>query len=374
MSLCSNSCLTPNVADGHTSAVVHIDGGSTSDEIEEESDDLPPPPPPPLEGNIASSSPRDTDNTDNTDAWTWTVRASSPGVASVVSDTDSSLLTTPAASVAEVEQQGGDMNTWECMFQTLEQTLACFNTPLMQATVSETGRNDLGELFQAPRVWVVKYCDYTSKYGMGYLFNTGSVGVCFNDSTKIILSDRGGVFQYFERNRGSNENHFCQTHTLDSFPDGLTKKVTLLKHFKIYLLDLLDQSKENNSDRCPPIPAFPSELALQLMRLGTRDEDVAGEGCAANAGDLAYVKKWVRTRHAILFRLSNNTVQVVFFDHSEVLLAEQARVVCFVSKEGHRSEHTLDEVFRSKRADIVKRLKYTKEIMSKMIDLQLARR
>jgi hypothetical protein len=33
---------------------------------------------------------------------------------------------------------------------------------------------------------------------------------------------------------------------------------------------------------------------------------------------MPFLKKWVRTRHAILFRLSNRTVQVLFFDRSEV--------------------------------------------------------
>jgi polo-like kinase 1 len=108
---------------------------------------------------------------------------------------------------------------------------------------------------------------------------------------------------------------------------------------------------------------MPSERALQLMQ----DMDDGMEGGGA---ELPYVKKWVRTRHAILFRLSNKTVQVVFFDQSEVLLASEARIVCFVSKEGERSEHTLESVFKNGRSDIAKRLKYTKDIMSRLINLQ----
>ena len=40
---------------------------------------------------------------------------------------------------------------------------------------------------------------------------------------------------------------------------------------------------------------------------------------------LVYVKKWVRTRHAILFRLSNHTVQVIFLDGTEVILSSEVR-------------------------------------------------
>jgi polo-like kinase 1 len=37
-------------------------------------------------------------------------------------------------------------------------------------------------------VWVKKWVDYSSKYGIGYLLTTGATGVFYNDSTKVILS------------------------------------------------------------------------------------------------------------------------------------------------------------------------------------------
>lgn len=40
-------------------------------------------------------------------------------------------------------------------------------------------------------IWVKKWVDYSSKYGLGYLLNTGSAGAFFNDSTKIILDKDG---------------------------------------------------------------------------------------------------------------------------------------------------------------------------------------
>ena len=35
-------------------------------------------------------------------------------------------------------------------------------------------------------VFVKKWVDYSSKYGLGYLLSNGSTGVFFNDSTKIV--------------------------------------------------------------------------------------------------------------------------------------------------------------------------------------------
>ena len=38
----------------------------------------------------------------------------------------------------------------------------------------------------ASSVWVQRWIDYSSKYGLGYLLSEGSAGVFFNDSTKIV--------------------------------------------------------------------------------------------------------------------------------------------------------------------------------------------
>jgi len=48
----------------------------------------------------------------------------------------------------------------------------------------------------ALKVWVVKWADYSSKYGMGYLLSNGHVGAYFNDKTKILLSPKGNKFMY----------------------------------------------------------------------------------------------------------------------------------------------------------------------------------
>ena len=43
----------------------------------------------------------------------------------------------------------------------------------------------------AQEIYVKKWVDYSSKYGLGYLLSNGSSGVFFNDSTKIILDNKG---------------------------------------------------------------------------------------------------------------------------------------------------------------------------------------
>lgn len=59
--------------------------------------------------------------------------------------------------------------------------------------------------------------------------------------------------------------------------------------------------------------------------------------------------------------------QVTFYDHSEILLSSEARVVTYVDKTGQRSTHLLRDVMRDNRPDIAKRLRYTKDILHQLI-------
>jgi polo-like kinase 1 len=42
---------------------------------------------------------------------------------------------------------------------------------------------------KGPNVWIKKWVDYSSKYGLGYLLSNNATGVFFNDSTKIVLDN-----------------------------------------------------------------------------------------------------------------------------------------------------------------------------------------
>jgi len=80
------------------------------------------------------------------------------------------------------------------------------------------------------------------------------------------------------------------------------------------------------------------------------------------------LKKWVRTKHAIFFRLSNKTVQVVFHDHTEVLLTSEGRIVTYVDKHHVRTMYHLEDIMvEDLHADIKKRLKYSKDILHQLI-------
>ena len=75
----------------------------------------------------------------------------------------------------------------------------------------------------------------------------------------------------------------------------------------------------------------------------------------------------MKTRHAILFRLSNKIVQVNFTDKTEVILSSEHKMLTYVNKKAERSNYPLATAVESSNTEMTKRLKYTKEILAHMV-------
>ena len=75
----------------------------------------------------------------------------------------------------------------------------------------------------------------------------------------------------------------------------------------------------------------------------------------------------MKTRHAILFRLSNKIVQVNFTDKTEVILSSEHKMLTYVNKKAERSNYPLATALESSNIEMTKRLKYTKEILAHMV-------
>lgn len=210
------------------------------------------------------------------------------------------------------------------------------NTERMQRGKDDTNKGGgRSAMSSTNEIWVKKWVDYSSKYGLGYLLSNGSTGVFFNDSTKILLSPTGDKFKYLER-KGPDRQDIVTEHQLTDYPKELQKKVTLLQHFRSYLEgDIKQETGEEKQE-------------------------------TSDFGNI-YVKKWMKTRHAIMFRLSNKIVQVNFQDHTEIILSSETRMVTYVNKKGERNTYPLSNALESTNQEMTKRLKYTKEILSNML-------
>ena len=169
-----------------------------------------------------------------------------------------------------------------------------------------------------------------------------------------MLQPNGESFIYVDRLKTNDGNAKKaelnpKCYTLSDHPDSLQKKVTLLKHFRNYLIE--QQKREDDE----------SENESLCHDTGIENDTTYP----------IFLKKWVRTNHAILFRLSNQTVQIVFYDHTEILLTSEAQIVTYVNKKNERESYLLEDIMvAADHADIKKRLKYSEGILKQLVTYQ----
>lgn len=185
-----------------------------------------------------------------------------------------------------------------------------------------------------PVLWVSKWVDYSDKYGLGYTLCDNSVGVLFNDSTRMLLYPDGEQIQYIERDL--TESFF----SMHSYPTALTKKVTLTKYFHSYMSEHLLKAGAN----------IPTREGDELARL-------------------PYLRTWFRTRSAIVLHLSNGTLQINFFkDHAKIMLCPLMGAVTYIDEK--RNARTLRLALLAEHgcsADLMSRLRYARSMAEKML-------
>ncbi|RLN59889.1 hypothetical protein BBP00_00006268 [Phytophthora kernoviae] len=211
-------------------------------------------------------------------------------------------------------------------------------------------------------LWVSQWVDYTSKYGIGYMLSNGASGVYYNDSTKMISSAGGRVFEYIGRQSSEHAGvpESRARFSMDSYDPALSKKVTLLGHFKGYLVDARAENDE--------VDTLENQLARSFV-LSSREVGADDSGIVDEAEpSMVFVKKWVKTRHAVLFQLSNGTVQFNFFDKSKLMLSSDGRVATYLDREGDLAVFSSSSaILAPEKPDLSKRLRYAKDMLQQMV-------
>ena len=194
----------------------------------------------------------------------------------------------PSTNTPKGQSSSDDLNELEVMYNRLTECLSDYERVQNGGAKAEPTSPVDSDMWGATK-WVTRYVDYTSKYGLGFLLNDGNSGVYFNDSTKAVLSTDDDNFIYVERKKDvTSSTEPISSYTIADYPvESLKKKVTLLQHFRSYLLEQQKRAEESG----------------EVEPNGNFKENNSNTG-------LVFMKKWIRTKHAMLFRLSDGTVQV----------------------------------------------------------------
>ena len=198
----------------------------------------------------------------------------------------------------------------------------------------ESGCSDAEDPMSAPIFWISKWVDFSDRYGLGFALCDNSYGVRFNDVTTLIMlaSENENQLQYIDQTGGE---HFFSKSNL---PAPMRKKVELLKYFRNY-------------------------MNKYLANTGSKIRE--DEGMAR----LPYVSEWFRTRTALVFYLTNGTLQVHFFDHVKLVLCPLLGACTFFNAENEVRTYRLDLIIaHGVTSDIYKRLKYALDCVNHLRD------
>lgn len=144
-----------------------------------------------------------------------------------------------------------------------------------------------------PDCFVLRFCDQSQKFGLGYLLLNGTVGACFRDESRMVIDPHRTFIQYWE----NYSNQIPQILTVDDKRQA--KKIKLLQMFA-------DSLKDRNG-WCT-IPKKPFDPSAPMI----------------------HVKYWYRCEYGTLFRMDDRNIQVNFPDKKKLIIFWKTQLMMVV--------------------------------------------
>ncbi|KAK8847184.1 hypothetical protein M9Y10_019767 [Tritrichomonas musculus] len=157
--------------------------------------------------------------------------------------------------------------------------------------------------FTLPSYFVAKYCFH--KQDLGYLLGNGTVGICFEDRSRIIIDAKETFIQYY---KGYN-----------SLPELIELDTSV---------DLVDEDTENLKDRIHKKFTLVQKFAKSLKKYQTLFEVPLND--PDPSVPLYHVKHFLKKDDSILFRLNDKNIQVNFSDHQKLIIFYNTKKMCLV--------------------------------------------
>ena len=230
---------------------------------------------------------------------------------------------------------------------------------------------------------VTKWVDYSNKFGLGYLLNNGYIGVYFNDTTKIIFNPRKKKFIYIDKKMIENQE-LLYKFSMKEYPDEIKQKVYLFNEFKNFIdeennknkINEENKSKDKNNDKIEQTIGEKKSPEKKHKHKRRKDKDQKDDNDPGvntflkndEDMDFIFLKKWIKTKHAFIFRFSNKAIQVCFKDRTEIFLHTINENVIFTNKKGEKITYPLNRALNSSNFEMNKRVKYTKQVLTYMIN------
>ena len=246
--------------------------------------------------------------------------------------------------------------TDETVLDVMNDTLVVSKKRLIEKVVNKDVRR------YKPDIYVLKWVDYSQKYGFAYLLSNDTLGINFNDNTRLVMDSDYRHITYWEISKFTGIE-VSRCFTIAWPPEELKKKTLILQHMWSYL--------DGNDDR--------KQLLRKALENIDKGEENLGQKREHNHDNVIYVRKWNQTKHASFFHLSTKLIQINFSDGTEIILggrsSEFGKDVFTYVKRGKRQNFALSEAMKDfgrkdkdkiYEKEMLKKLKYSKDIIFAM--------
>ena len=176
--------------------------------------------------------------------------------------------------------------------------------------------------FTFPFPFITTFSDRSDQYGLFFTFDNHITGVCFNDKTNMLIKLNNNTFTYI------TSSLEIQHYSLKYFPNNLQNKLKLLIMY--------------------------AKNTLRNRKYGFEKNDDCN----------IYIRKWAKGHLAYFFSFTNNIVQVVFNDRTELFFCLKEKNVMFLDKARKILKYKLGGREIMNHNEMNKRVKYAYSILS----------
>lgn len=232
------------------------------------------------------------------------------------------------------QRRRGDLSPFDLMLHNVSTALRCLDRDEAFVPLDADGNEIEVPVFEAdepegvrrpanPQTFIICWLDYQEKFGLGYALSDGTIGALFRDSSTMVYNySRTHVDYIYAAKTRSGRAELKKDSRVIMSPEELAQP----------------GGDREAKQRFKIMAHFESHICERLM--GT-DHPLLRPDRETTSG-MAFVHKWNRFSHAIVFRLSNGVYQLNFFDHLKLFISSNGLVISAI--EPAPADHDGDHV------------------------------
>ena len=195
---------------------------------------------------------------------------------------------------------------------------------------------------------ISKYFDYSSKFGFVFFINNTHIGICFNDFSNIIKTmpeDENAQSEYLHYEKDGQPYNALNETELQNYLSSKSTSRDIIKKFEIFKRIVEKHQKDFD----------------EVKKL--KDEFAPNSLNNMEGNKAFFIKKFLISKNAILFRLSNKLIQIFFNDDTEMSFSTETTKFLYINKERNEISRDIQDAMNGNDKDLINKIKISKNLL-----------